>query len=56
MEFGSDSSATEEHQVTFVSVLTAAAFSLGVTGKLDYAWTSLGDAIKNGKLYDALRK
>src|SRR6185436_3402759 len=56
MELGSDSSATEEHQVTFVSVLTAAAFSLGVTGKLDYVWTSLGDAIKNGKLYDALRK
>ena len=53
---GSDSSATEEHQVTFVSVLTSAAFSLGVTGKLDYAWTSLVDAIKNGKLFDALRK
>ncbi len=53
---GSDSSATEAHQVTFVSVLTSAAFSLGVTGKLDYVWTSLGDAIKNGKLYDALRK
>ena len=53
---GSDSSATEEHQVTFVSVLTSAAFSLGATGSLDYAWTSLGNAIKNGKLYDALRK
>jgi len=49
-------SATEEHQITFVSVLTAAAFSLGVTGKLDYVWTSLGEAIQNGKLYDALRK
>jgi pimeloyl-ACP methyl ester carboxylesterase len=49
-------SATEEHQITFVSVLTAAAFSLGVTGKLDYVWTSLGDAVQNGKLYDALRK
>jgi pimeloyl-ACP methyl ester carboxylesterase len=56
MEPGSDSSATETHQVTFVSVLTSAAFSLGVTGKLDYAWTSLGNAIQNGKLYDALRK
>ena len=56
MEPGSDSSATEKHQITFVSVLTSAAFSLGVTGKLDFAWTSLADAIKNGKLYDALRK
>ena len=56
LEPAPDSSATEEHQVTFVSVLTSAAFSLGVTGKLDYAWTSLVDAIKNGKLFDALRK
>jgi dienelactone hydrolase len=53
---GSGSSATEEHQITFVSVLTSAAFSLGVTGKLDYAWTSFGGAIQNGKLFDALRK
>jgi pimeloyl-ACP methyl ester carboxylesterase len=53
---GSDSSATEERQITFVSALTSAAFSLGFTGKLDYAWTSFGDAIRTGKLFDALRK
>ncbi len=54
--FGTDSSATEELQITFVSALTSAAFSLGFTGKLDNAWTSFGDAIQNGKLFDALRK
>lgn len=53
---GGDSSATEEHQITFVSALTSAAFSLGFTGKLDYAWTSFGEALQNGKLFDALRK
>lgn len=51
-----DSFATEELQITFVSALTSAAFSLGFTGKLDYAWTSFGDAIQNGRLFDALRK
>ena len=53
---GSDSSATEELQITFVSALTSVAFSLGATGKLDYAWTSFGEALQNGKLFDALRK
>ena len=53
---GADSSATEEHQITFVSALTSVAFSLGFTGKLDYAWTSFGEALQNGKLFDALRK
>ncbi len=55
-EPGTDSSATEELQITFVSALTAAAFSLGHTGNLDFAWTSFGDAIKNGKFYDVLKK
>jgi pimeloyl-ACP methyl ester carboxylesterase len=47
---------TEEHQITFVSALTAAAFSLGFTGNLDYVWTSIGEGIQNGRLFDALRK
>ena len=51
-----DSNATEEHQITFVSALTSAAFSLAATGKLDYAWTSFRDALQNGKLYDGLKK
>ena len=55
-EPGTDPAATEEFQITFVSALTAAAFSLGHTGNLDYAWTSFGDAIKNGKFYDVLKK
>jgi pimeloyl-ACP methyl ester carboxylesterase len=55
-EPGTDSSATVEFQIAFVSALTAAAFSLGHTGNLDFAWTSFGDAIKNGKFYDVLKK
>ena len=55
-EPGTESAATEELQITFVSALTAAAFSLGHTGNFDYAWTSFGDAIKNGKFYDVLKK
>lgn len=51
-----DFSANEELQITFVSALTSAAFSLGFTGKLDYAWTSFEDAIGNGKLYGAKKK
>jgi pimeloyl-ACP methyl ester carboxylesterase len=55
-EPGTDSSATEELQITFVSALTSAAFSLAHTGNFDYAWTSFGDAIENGKFFDALKK
>ena len=54
--FASDPSTTEELQITFVSALTSAAFSLAYTGKFDYAWTSFGDAIDNGKLVNAKRK
>lgn len=55
-EPGTDSAATEELQITFVSALTSAAFSLGHTGTLDYAWRSFGDAIKNGKFFDVKKK
>ena len=54
--FSSESSATETLQITFVSALTSAAFSLASTGKFDYAWTSFGDAIKNGSMIKAKRK
>jgi len=54
--FYSDSSTTEELQITFVSALTAAAFSLAATGKPDFAWTSFGDAIQNKKLIKARKK
>ena len=54
--FASDSTATEELQITFVSALTSAAFSLAATGKFDYAWTSFGDAIKDGRIFNAKKK
>ena len=50
------SDTTEELQVTFVSALTSAAFSLSATGKFDYAWTSFGDVFKNGKFFNAKKK
>jgi len=46
----------EDMQLAFASALTSAAFSLGFTGGLDYAWASFGEAIRSGKLFDALRK
>lgn len=48
--------ATEEHQITFVSALTAAAFSLVLTGQFDYAWASLGGALEHGRFVDAKKK
>jgi pimeloyl-ACP methyl ester carboxylesterase len=51
-----DSSTTEALQITFVSALTSASFSLAMTGKLDYAWTSFRDGIENGKLVRARKK
>lgn len=51
-----DAFANEELLITFVSALTSAAFSLGSTGRLDYAWSSFGDAIKSGKLVNAKKK
>ena len=43
-------------QIPFVSALTPAAFSLSSTGKFDYAWTSFGDVIQNGKFFNAKKK
>lgn len=50
------SSATEELQITFVSALTSAAFSLGQTGNFDYAWRSFGEAIRTGKFINVKKK
>jgi pimeloyl-ACP methyl ester carboxylesterase len=52
----SDSAATEELQITFVSALTAAAFSLGQTGSFDYAWRSYAGALASGKFFGPLKK
>ena len=54
--FGADSAPTEELQITFVSALTSAAFSLAATGRLDYAWASFSDAFATGKLYNPRKK
>ncbi len=51
-----ESTSTEEHQVTFVSALTAAALSLAWTGNLDYAWRSFSAGIASGKFFNAMRK
>jgi len=54
--FGSGTPANEDLQITFVSALTAAAMSLGFTGRLDYAWASFGEGMRSGRLIDGLRK
>ncbi len=54
--FGADPNTTEEMQITFVSALTSAAFSLSATGTFDYAWTSFGDDLKHGKFFNAKKK
>jgi dienelactone hydrolase len=48
--------ATEEAQITFVSALTASAFSLAATGGIEYAWNSFESAFKNGVFFNARRK
>jgi pimeloyl-ACP methyl ester carboxylesterase len=55
-EADSESTATEDLQITFVSALTAAAFSLGNTGNFDYAWKSFGDAIAQGRFFNVKKK
>lgn len=47
---------TEDAQLAFVSALTASAFALAATGKLDYAWTSFEDAVNKGAFFNARKK
>lgn len=53
---GYDPHTTEELQITFVSALTSAAFSLSSTGAFDYAWTSFAAAFENRVLINAKKK
>lgn len=53
---GLDPYTIEELQVTFVSALTSAAISLYATGTFDYAWTSFGPVLENGKFFNARKK
>ena len=54
--FEDDPDDTEEAQITFVSALTASAFSLAATGGIDYAWNSFENAFKTGMFFNARRK
>lgn len=56
VEEGEEPLVTEELQITFASALTAAAFGLAWTGKLDYAWSSYGEAMRQGTIIHAKRK
>ena len=47
---------TEEAQITFVSALTASAFSLEATGSIDYGWNSFENGLKKGIFFNARRK
>lgn len=51
-----ETNATPELQITFVSALTASAFSLAHTGGFDYAWASFGSAIRSGRFFGARKK
>ncbi len=53
---GNDPHTSEELQLTFVSALTAAALSLSSTGTFDYAWSSFGIFINNGRLFNPRKK
>lgn len=54
--FEDNSDDTEEAQITFVSALTASAFSLAATGSIDYAWNSFESGFKSGIFFNARRK
>jgi acetyl esterase/lipase len=43
-------------QLTFISTLTAAAFSLAATGKSDYAWAGFNKAFREGTIINPKKK
>jgi dienelactone hydrolase len=53
---GIDAETTEELQITFVSGITATAFSLSATRTLDYAWASLREMVDSGKMFNPKKK
>ena len=53
---GVDPYTSPEHQRLFTAAIAATAFSLGATGKLDYAWTALAPLLRAGDLRDAHRR
>ena len=53
---GVDPETTEELQITFVSGITATAFSLAATRTLDYAWSGLREMVDSGKMFNPKKK
>ncbi len=53
---GVDADTAEERQLTFVSGITATAFSLSATRGLDYAWSSLLEMVDSGKIFNPKKK
>lgn len=51
-----DLNAVDQAKLEFVGALTAASFSIGYTGKLDYAWSSFRDAARKGTMFGLNRK
>lgn len=47
---------SEEAQITFVSALTASAFSLAATGAIDYVWNSFENGLNSGVFFNPRRK
>lgn len=48
--------ATEELQLTFVSALTSAAFSLSTAGNFDYTWASFDNGAARARFFNAKKK
>lgn len=53
---GVDPDVTEALQITFVSAITATAFSLAATRTLDFAWAGFRAGLDSGRLVNANRK
>ena len=48
--------ASEEQQITFVSAMTAAAFSIAATGNYDFAWSSFNEGAGRNRFFSARKK
>ena len=48
--------ASEEQQITFVSAMTAAAFSIAATGNYDFAWSSFNEGSGRNRFFSARKK
>ncbi len=51
-----DEGASEALQITFASAITAGAFSIALTRRIDFAWGSFQADLKGGRLFDPKKK